>query len=34
MHGHPEPDEMSAYLTRSRDYLTDCYAKIGQKQKT
>jgi len=31
MHGHPEGDEMSAFLTKSRDYLTECYAKIGQK---
>lgn len=25
MHGHPEPDVMSANLAKSRDYLKDCY---------
>jgi sugar phosphate isomerase/epimerase len=27
MHGHPEPDEMSANLAKARDYLKDCYRK-------
>jgi sugar phosphate isomerase/epimerase len=29
MHGHPEPDVMAADLAKSRDYLKDCYKKIG-----
>jgi sugar phosphate isomerase/epimerase len=27
MHGHPEPDVMSANLAKARDYLKDCYRK-------
>lgn len=27
MHGHVKPDEMSAALAKSRDYLKECYAK-------
>jgi sugar phosphate isomerase/epimerase len=27
MHGHPEPDVMSANLAKARDYLRDCYKK-------
>ena len=27
MHGHPEPDVMSANLAEARDYLKDCYRK-------
>jgi hypothetical protein len=27
MHGHPEPDAMSALLAKSRTYLLDCRAK-------
>jgi sugar phosphate isomerase/epimerase len=27
MHGHPEPDVMSANLAKARDYLKDCYSK-------
>ncbi len=34
MHGHLEPDEMSAHLATARDYLNDCCAKTGQNLKT
>ena len=27
MHGHPEPDVMSANLAKARNYLKDCYSK-------
>lgn len=29
MHGHPEPDVMTANLTKSRDYLRACYKKVN-----
>jgi sugar phosphate isomerase/epimerase len=29
MHGHPEADVMAANLAKSRDYLKNCYKKIG-----
>ena len=29
MHHEPEPDVMSAALAKARDYLKECYAKIG-----
>ena len=28
MHGHPEADEMSANLAKSRDYLNSCYRQV------
>ena len=31
MHGHPEPDVMSANLAKARDYLKDCYRKSIKK---
>jgi len=31
MHGHPEPDVMSANLAKSRDYLKDCFRKVSGK---
>ncbi|MHC4633304.1 MAG: hypothetical protein ACYS9C_18825, partial [Planctomycetota bacterium] len=29
MHGHPEPDVMTACLAKSRDYLKVCYKKVN-----
>jgi len=29
MHGHPEPDVMTANLAKSRDYLKVCYKKVN-----
>jgi sugar phosphate isomerase/epimerase len=31
MHGHPEPDVMATNLAKSRDYLKDCFKKVGSK---
>lgn len=28
MHGHPTPEELTAAVTKSRDYLKQCYAKV------
>ena len=32
MHGHPKPEEMSANLTKSRDYLKACYEKLRREK--
>jgi len=32
MHGHPEADVMAGNLTKSRDYLKDCFKKVSSKK--